>query len=320
VKYIPSIFVAGGNTLLGHALIERLDAAGDRHVVGRPPDEPDLSCAGQVEDFFGEFRPQQVIVAAGRSGGIQANWARPAELMLDNLLAGAHVIHTAYRHGTSRLLYLASSCAYPRQAPQPLHPESLLTGPPESTSAAYALAKLACWKLCQAYRQQYGVRFLTAFPAGAFGPGDDFSPENGHVVPALLRRMHQAKVRGEESVTIWGSGRARREFIFVRDLADACLFVLERYDNPEPINLGSGWECTIAQTARLIAEVVGYRGRLRFDATRPDGAARKILDSGPLFALGWRPATEFRAALEQTYAWFCIHEATEGTGHVRAAV
>jgi GDP-L-fucose synthase len=302
------------------ALLERLRADGCRRLVGVPPDEPDLTCPGQVAAFFFQTRPEYVILAAGKSGGIEANRSRPADLMLDNLLVAAHVLREASRAGVAKLLYLASSCAYPRLASQPMRPDSLLTGPLEPTNDAYALAKLAGWKLCQAYRRQADAPFITAVPANPFGPFDDFGPESGHVIPALMRRMHEAEHCGEESVVVWGSGRPRREFLYVRDLADACVFVMRYYDGDEPINLGGGPEHSIAETARLIAEVVGYRGRIEFDPGRPDGMPRKALDAGPLAALGWSPTTDFRAALEETYAWFCEHEATEDPQDVRAAV
>jgi GDP-L-fucose synthase len=273
-----------------------------------------------VDDFFATLRPEYVFVAAGLSGGIQANQARPAELMRDSLLAAAHVLHSAWRHGAARLLYLASSCSYPRLAPQPLREESLLTGPLEPTSQAYALARLAGLELCRAYRRQHGVPFLAAIPTNSFGPHDDFSPLGGHVIPALLRRMHEARQRGEPTFTVWGTGAARREFLFSRDLADACLFVLEHHDTDEPINLGGGTELSIAELASLVAEVVGYRGRLVFDPTRPDGAPRKVLEASKLQALGWRPGTELRTALVETYEWFLSHVAEKDFLDVRAAV
>lgn len=303
------IYVAGGDTLVGAALRERLRAGGFRNLVGTPPDEPDLTVAGQVEDFFGEARPEHVVVAAGRSGGIRLNQERPAELMLHNLLVTAHVVDCAHRYGVAKLLYLASSCGYPKHAAQPLAVESLMTGPPEPTNAAYASAKLAGWQLCDAYRRQYGARFVTAIPANAFGPHDDFSPDGGHVIPALIRKAHEAKLRDEPSLTVWGTGTPRREFICARDLADACLFVLRHYDGSEPINLGGGVELSIAEAARAVADVVGYRGRLTFDASKPDGMPLKVLDSSRLRALGWRPAVDFRTALAETYDWFLQHAA-----------
>jgi GDP-L-fucose synthase len=311
------IYVAGGTTLLGSALRARLGEAGYRNLVGEPADEPDLTAAGQVEDFFGEARPEYVFFTAGRSGGIGLNRARPAELMLDNLLASAHVIHAAHEHGVRKLLYLASSCGYPREAPQPLAIESLLAGPPEPTSAPYALARLAGWQLCAAYRQQYGSPFITGIPANAFGPGDDFGAETGHVIGALIRRAHEARLEGAPSLTVWGTGRPRREFLCARDLADACLFVMRHYDGAAPINLGGGECLSIAEAARAVCEVVGYRGRLVFDASKPDGAPLKMLDSGPLARLGWRPRTAFRAALAQTYVWFVRQEAPHASANRR---
>ncbi len=298
------IYVAGGQTLVGAALLELLRSAGYCNLVGTPPDEPDLTVAGQVEDFFGEARPEYVFLVAGKSGGIDLNRQRPAELMLDNLLIAAHVIHQAYCHRVRKLLYLASSCCYPKHAPQPLRVESLMTGRLEPTSAAYATAKLAGWQLCEAYRQQYGIHFVTAFPANPFGPHDDFSPESGHVIPALMRRAHEAKVRGEPVLPIWGTGTPRREFIYSRDLADACLFVMHSYDGPEPINLGGAVDLSIAEVAEGVAELVGYRGRLHFDTSKADGMPFKGLDSSRLRELGWGPSTDFRVALAETYAWF----------------
>ncbi|HXG12151.1 MAG TPA: GDP-L-fucose synthase [Gemmataceae bacterium] len=314
------IYVAGGRTLLGAALINRLRAAGHDRLVGLPPDEPDLTDAAQVDDFFATVRPEYVFVAAGASGGIRANQARPAELMRDNLLIAAHVLHSAERHGVSKLLYLASSCAYPRSAPQPLREESLLSGPLEPSSEAYALAKLAGIKLAQAYRRQYGARFLSAVPADVFGPHDDFHPEHAHVIPALIRRLHEAKQRGDPEFTVWGTGTPRREFVFSHDLADACLFVMNRYDGAEPINLGGGMEMSIAEAARIVAEVVGYRGRLRFDPSKPDGTPRKVLDSSRLRALGWNRVSDFRAGLIETYKWFLHHRATKDFCDAPAAV
>jgi GDP-L-fucose synthase len=314
------IYVAGGETPLGAALLERLRALGYEHLVGTPPDEPDLTAAGQVEDFFAEARPEYVFVAAGDSGGIRANRTRPADLMLHNLLVTAHVVQAAHVHGVAKLLYLASSCSYPRAAPQPLRVDALLTGPLEPTSEAYALAKLAGLRLCRAFREQYGARFITAVPANAFGPHDDFRPDQGHIIPSLIRKFHEAKYRGDRQVAVWGTGTPRREFIYSRDLADACLFLMNRYDEPAPINLGCGPVLSIAEAAEAVAEVVGYRGRLRFDASQPDGAPLKALDSSPLGALGWRPRADFRTALTETYHWFRRHVVKEDVPDVPAPV
>jgi GDP-L-fucose synthase len=315
------IYVAGGgDTLIGAALLERLRAEGYANLVGVPPDEPDLTFAGSVEAFFAQARPEYVFLTAGKSGGIGFNQARPAELMLDNLLVAAHVLDAAHRYGVRKLLYLASSCSYPREAPQPLAVSSLLSGPPEPTNAAYATAKLAGWQLCRAYRQQYGVCFLTGIPANAFGPHDDFSPQSGHVIPALLRRAHQARLHESPVLSIWGTGTARREFLYSRDLADACLFVMQHYDGEEPINLGGGEELSIREVAQAIAEVVGYRGELRFDTSKPDGMPRKVLDWAPLRALGYWPASDFRTALSETWNWMRQHVVKEDAGHVVSAV
>ena len=304
------IYVADGDTLLGAALREQLQRAGFVDVVGVPPYEPDLQNPEHVEDFFRTVRPEYVFVAAGLSGGIEENRRHPADLMIDNLLVAMHVIPAAFRHGARKLLYLASSCCYPELAPQPLKVESLGAGPLEPTSEAYATAKLAGLKLCQAYRRQYDAPFIAAIPANLFGPGDDFHPDSGHVIPALMRRMHKATRHGEP-LELWGTGQARRDFLFAPDAAEACLFLMHHYDAAAPIYIGSGCDWSIAETAELLADVVGYRGALRFDATIPDGAPRKLLDEAPLFAMGWRPRNEFRAALATTYTWFLHHEVME---------
>jgi GDP-L-fucose synthase len=320
VNHRSRIFIAGGGTLLGASLRDLLLHEGYRNLVGLGGDEPDLNFAAQVEDFFAEARPQFVFLVGGKSGGIERNRSRPADLMLDNLLAAAHVIDAAHRYGVKKLLYLASSCSYPRLAPQPMAVESLMTGPLEPTSAPYATAKLSGWQLCDAYRRQHADQFVTAFPGNSFGLHDDFSLEGGHVIPALLRRAHRAKRNGEPSLTVWGTGSPRREFLYAKDLASACLFVMRRYDGPEPINLGGGQVLSIAQVARAVAQVVGYRGALRYDASKPDGTPLKVLDSRPLRELGWKPSTPFRTALSETYTWFLQHEVKEDFRDVPAAV
>jgi len=320
VEPTSRIYVAGGETLVGAALREQLRAAGYTRLGGEPSDEPNLTCPRRVEEFFAAERPEYVFLASGISGGIRANQEYPATLMRDNLISATFVIHAAHRYGVAKLLYLASSCSYPRLAPQPMRVEALMTGPLEPTNEAYAMAKLAGLKLCQAYRQQYGSPFVTAIPANAFGPHDDFSAEDSHVIPGLIRKFHEARCRGQAEVRVWGSGRPRREFIYARDLADACLFVMNNYDDAEPINLGGGTDLSIVETAHAIADVVGYRGRLSFDATRPDGMPLKGLDSEPLKELGWRPSTTFRAALAETYDWFLRHIVPQENRDVREAV
>ena len=305
------VFVAGGATLIGAAFLHQLDQQGYTNVVGRPGEEPDLTDAPQVEAFFAKAKPEYIFLVAGKSGGIAANQKYPAELMLDNLLVASHVIHSAYCHKIKKLLYLASSCSYPKHCSQPMQVEALLTGPLEPTSEAYAVAKIAGIKLCQAYRQQYGANFISGIPANIFGPGDDFSLENSHVIGALICKMHEAKALGTESVEIWGTGVPRREFIFVDDLADACICVMQEYSGLEPINIGSGIDLSIGELAELIKEVVGYSGELHFDTSKPDGMPVKVLDSSLLRALGWHPKTSFRSALSKTYEWFLQTPAAE---------
>lgn len=301
---LARIFVAGGDTLIGAALLDHLSDSGFINLVGVGVYEPDPTDAGAVANFFHQMRPEYVFMAAGRSGGIGLNRTRPADLMLNNLRVAANVLEAAAECGVKKLLYLASSCSYPRLAPQPMAAESLLAGPVEPTSEAYATAKIAGWKLCEAFRKQYGCNFITGIPANAFGPNDDFDSGSGHVIPALIRRFHDAKKRNLPEVAIWGSGSPRREFIFSRDLADACLFAMKHYDGDAPINLGGGVDLTIADVARTIADVVGYRGELLFDTAMPDGAPLKALDSSVLLNLGWKPQCDFRAAIVETYRWF----------------
>lgn len=296
------IFVAGAETLIGSAILHELDRRGYRRLVGR--EEPDLTDAQAVEEFFAAEQPEYVFFAAGRSGGIGANVRYPADLMIDNLSRQNHVIMAAFRHRTKKLLYLASSCSYPRDCPQPIREDYLLTGPLEPTNEAYAVAKIAGVKLCQALRQQHGVAFVSGIPSSAFGPGDDLSPEDSHVIMALIRRMHTAKARGDRSIDIWGTGTPRRDFLFSEDLARACLFVMERYDGAEPINLGSGLSFSIAELAEAIRDVVGFAGEIRYDTSKPDGMPVKVLDTARLKELGWSPMVPFREALEKTYEWF----------------
>ena len=314
MTHTSRVFVAGGATLLGAAILDRLNDEGCA-LVGIGADEPDPTQAAQVEDFFAEYRPEYVFVAAGRSGGIGLNRESPADLMLDNLLVATTLLPAAHSHGVRKLLYFGSSCGYPRLASQPLRVESLHTGPLEPTSAAYATAKLAGLRLCAALRDPHGANFVSAIPANAFGPGDDFSEDAGHVIPALMRRFHDAKRDGRPEVAVWGSGTPRREFVAARDIADAAVFVMRHYTDTDPINLGDGTEASIAEVARLVADVVGYGGRLIFDTAKPDGMPLKRLDSSPLFALGWRPTTTFEEALAETYTWFLQHEVTEDHDH-----
>jgi GDP-L-fucose synthase len=301
------VYVAGADTLIGAAIITTLRRNGCDVLDGAG--EVNLRDAASVRRFLQHHRPEQVIVAAGKSAGITGNQRYPADLIYDNLLIATHAIHEAYASGARRLMYLASSCSYPKLASQPMRPESLLAGPLEPTSQSYAVAKLAGIQLCTAYRLQHGVEFFAAVPADAFGPGDDFSPEDSHVVAGLMRRMHQAKVAGATSVDIWGSGRQRREFMYVDDLAAACAFAMQHYTGAGPLNLGGGRDASIAELAQAIKEVVGFDGTLRYDTSKPDGMPFKALDASELTALGWQPSVDFRDALERTYRWFLSHEA-----------
>lgn len=309
-KY-AKIYVAGAQTLIGAAILRELDRQGYSNVVSRQEEEPGLIDAAQVDAFFARNTPEYVFMAAGRSGGICANLKYPAEFMRDNLLVECNIIHSAYRHMVKKLLYLASSCCYPKECQQPMREGALLTGPLELTNEAYAVAKIAGIKLCQAYSQQYGVNFICAIPANAFGPGDDFSQEDSHVIGALMHKMHDAKLQGIKQVTIWGTGKPRRGFIYVGDLANACIFAMDNYDDIEPINLGCGEDFSIAELAFMIKELTGFQGKLIFDTSKPDGMPVKLLDSHKLQKLGWIPTWSFEKALAKTYAWFAQNVDTD---------
>jgi GDP-L-fucose synthase len=297
------VYVAGHRGMVGSAIVRRL--AGVRcEVITADRGEVDLERQDQAEGFLAAARPDVVIVAAAKVGGIHANNAYPAEFISQNLAIARNTIHGSRLADVKKLLFLGSSCIYPTLAPQPMREEALLTGPLEPTNQWYAVAKIAGIKLCQAYRRQYGSDFISVMPTNLYGPGDNYHPENSHVVPALIRRFHEAKQDGVQSVNVWGTGRPLREFLYVDDLADACLFVLEHYSDELHINVGSGEEVSIADFARLVAEVVGYRGELAFDASRPDGSPRKLLDSARLASMGWRAPTSLRQGLTRTYAAF----------------
>jgi GDP-L-fucose synthase len=297
------IYVAGHRGMVGSAIVRRLaPVAGEVITAGR--DEVDLERQDQTERFLATTRPDVVVVAAATVGGIHANNTYPADFISDNLAIARNTIHASYKAGVKKLLFLGSSCIYPKLAHQPMREEDLLTGPLEPTNQWYAVAKIAGIKLCQAYRRQHGADFISVMPTNLYGPGDNYHPENSHVVAALIRRFHEAKQDDLAAVTVWGTGKPFREFLFVDDLADACAFVLEHYSDEEHINVGSGAEVTIAEFASLVAEVTGYRGRLVFDPSRPDGMPRKLLDSSKLAGMGWRARTSLRSGLEQSYAAF----------------
>ena len=299
-----SIFVAGHLGLVGAALVRRLQAAGFHNLLLRERSELDLTCQHSVREFFAREHPQYVFVAAARVGGIMANSSYPADFLWDNLAIETNVIDSAWRNGVRKLLFLGSSCIYPRNAPQPMSEDCLLTGPLEPTNEPYAIAKIAGLKLCSAYRRQHGFDAICAMPTNLYGPGDNFSLQDSHVLPALLRRFHEAKEAGAAEVVLWGSGRPRREFLYVDDLADACLFLMQHYEDEQPINVGWGRDETIAELAATVAHVVGFSGGTRYDSSKPDGTPRKLLDTTRLTALGWTPRTELSAGIRATYEWF----------------
>jgi GDP-L-fucose synthase len=297
------VFVAGHRGMVGAALVRRL-ASEQVELVTATRAKLDLTRQAEVEAWMRRQRPEVVVVAAAEVGGILANASRPVEFLERNLLIETHLIRAAFEVGVAKLLFLGSSCIYPRDCPQPIREDCLLTGPLEPTNEAYALAKIAGIKLCQAYRRQFGADFISAMPTNLYGPGDNFDLQSSHVVPALLRKMHEAKIAGAPSVSIWGTGAPRREFLHVDDLADACVFLLRRYSDAAPINVGWGEDLTVAELAGLVREVVGFQGELALDATKPDGTPRKLLDVTRLRALGWRPRVGLREGLERTYRWF----------------
>jgi GDP-L-fucose synthase len=299
-----SIFVAGHRGLVGSAIVRRLQAAGFRNLVLRDRRELNLTRQSAVEDFFAETRPEYVFFAAAKVGGILANDSYPAEFLQDNLVIQTNIIDAAYRTGTRKLLFLGSSCIYPKHAPQPMPEDCLLTGPLEPTNEWYAIAKIAGLKMCQAYRKQYGFNAISAMPTNLYGPGDNFSLKNSHVLPALLRKVHEAKEAGAAQVEVWGTGKPRREFLHVDDLADACVFLMQNYDGDGWVNVGWGRDETIAELADTIRRVVGFTGALRFDSSKPDGTPRKLLDTTRLTSLGWSPKIGLEAGIRSTYEWF----------------
>ena len=286
-----------------------LDAQGYKHLVVRTRRELDLTDQAAVRQFFSREKPAAVIMAAALVGGIHANASRPAEFIRDNLLIQDLVIDAAYRANVSKFVFLGSSCIYPKLAPQPIKEDYLLTGPLELTNEWYAIAKIAGLKMCQAYRRQYGFNAISLMPTNLYGPGDNFDLQNSHVLPALIRRFHEAKVRRDPTITIWGTGTPRREFLHVDDLADAVVHLMNTYNDEEIVNIGWGEDVTIRELAEMVAAAAGFQGRLLFDASKPDGTPRKLLDTTRLTALGWRPKITLKAGIEGTYAWFKDHAA-----------
>ena len=302
-----AVFIAGHRGMVGSALVRALRAAGFGNLALRERSELDLTRQAQVEQFFAEVRPAYVLVAAAKVGGILANDSSPAEFLRDNLAIQTNIIDAAWRHGVAKLLFLGSSCVYPRLAAQPITEDSLLTGPLESTNEWYAVAKIAGIKMCEAYRRQYGFNAISVMPTNLYGPEDNFDLASSHVLPALLRKFHAAAKSGADTVEVWGTGTPRREFLHVDDLADACLFLMRKYDAAGWINIGWGRDLTIAELAHAIAGVVGFEGAIRFDTSKPDGTPRKLLDTSRLTALGWVPRIGLDAGLRSTYDWYQRH-------------
>jgi GDP-L-fucose synthase len=308
------IYVAGHRGLAGSSVWRRLEKSGFTNLYGAGSAEVDLRDRAVAFDYLGTIHPDVVVLAAGRVGGIQANSTHPAEFLSDNLRIQVNVMDAAHEYGVQRLLFLGSSCIYPKFAEQPIREESLMTGALEPTNDAYAIAKIAGILQVQAHRKQYGVPWISAMPTNLYGPGDNFDPEVSHVLPALLRRFHEAAQRGDDEVVLWGSGTPRREFLHVDDLAAALVFLLENYDDPQTINVGIGEDITIREMAEIVAEVVGFHGTIVQDTTKPDGTPRKLLDTSRLTALGWSPEIEFREGLAETYRWFVEHHDTARLG------
>lgn len=301
------IYVAGHRGLVGAAVVRCLRRQGYENLTLRTHQELDLTDQAAVNGFFDRERPAAVIMAAARVGGIHANSTRPAAFIRDNLLIQDNVIDAAQRSGVAKFVFLGSSCIYPKLAPQPIKEEYLLTGPLEPTNEWYAVAKIAGLKMCQAYRREFGFNAISLMPTNLYGPGDNFDLQNSHVLPALIRRFHEAKMRGDETLAIWGTGTPRREFLHVDDLADAVIYLLENYEDEPIVNIGWGEDVTIRELAELVMAESGYRGRLVFDSSKPDGTPRKLLDTTRLTALGWRPKISLEAGIRSTYAWFREH-------------
>ncbi|MFT3851905.1 MAG: GDP-L-fucose synthase [Ilumatobacteraceae bacterium] len=303
------IFVAGHRGLVGSAIVRRLESAGHTQILTASREQLDLRDQAAVNYWFQAQRPEYVYLVAGTVGGILANSTRPAEFLYDNLMIHATVVESARRYGVTKLLYLGSSCIYPREAPQPIPEEALLTGPLEPTNEAYTLAKIAGVKLCQSYRSQYGCNFISAMPTNLYGPGDNFDLTSSHVLPALMRKFHEAKLDGRDEVEIWGTGSAMREFLHVDDLADACVFLMDHYEGATHVNVGTGEDLSIRALAELVGSVVHPDARLRFDTSKPDGTPRKLLDVSRLHALGWHHRIELADGLRSTYDWFLANRA-----------
>jgi len=300
----PKVFVAGHRGMVGSAVVRRFRQAGFQNILTRTRQELDLMDRSAVRGFFEVERPDYVVDAAARVGGIAANFEKPVEFLIENLTIQNNVIQAAADFGVAKLLFLGSSCIYPKMAPQPLTEDALLTGPLEPTNDAYAIAKIAGIKLCQAYAREYEKNFISGMPTNLYGPNDNFDLHTSHVLPALIRKVHEAKQSGAKEVSVWGSGTPRREFLHVDDLADACFFLLENYDSPEIVNIGCGEDVSIRELAEIVCEVLGFEGSLVFDTSKPDGTPRKLMHVGRLLALGWKPRIGLNDGIRDAYAWF----------------
>lgn len=298
------IYVAGHNGMVGSAIVRKLVAEGHDHIITRSSKELDLRNQQAVTDFFAAEKPEYVFLAAAKVGGIVANNTYRADFLYENLAIQNNIIHQSYLNSVKKLMFLGSSCIYPKMAPQPLKEEYLLTGPLEETNEPYAIAKIAGIKMADAYRAQYGCNFISVMPTNLYGYNDNYHPQNSHVLPALIRRFHEAKVGGKDQVVIWGSGNPKREFLFADDLAEACFFLMENYNEPEPINVGIGSDITIKELAYLIKDITGFEGEIALDTTKPDGTPRKLMDVDKLHALGWKHKTELKEGIKLAYEDF----------------
>ena len=304
MKKVAKVFVAGHRGMVGSAIVRRLQRSGFENIITRTRQEIDLMDRASVRSFFEAERPDYVVDAAARVGGIAANFEKPVEFLIENLTIQNNVIQAAADFGVTKLLFLGSSCIYPKLASQPLTEDALLTGPLEPTNDAYAIAKIAGIKLCQAYAREYGKNFISGMPTNLYGPNDNFDLHTSHVLPALIRKVHEAKQGGAKEVSVWGSGTPRREFLHVDDLADACFFLLENYDSPEIVNIGCGEDVSIKELAETVCEVLGFQGSLVFDTSKPDGTPRKLMNVGKLLALGWKPRIGLKEGIRDAYEWF----------------
>lgn len=303
-----SIYVAGHTGLVGSAIVKRLLENGYNNLILKTHDEVDLRNQKKVEDFFEKERPDYVFVAAATVGGVLINDSLPATFFYDNMMITVNVINTAYKYGVKKLLYMGSNCSYPRDAAQPIKEEYLLTGELEKTNEAYAIAKIAGVKMCEFYNKQYGTDFISCMPCNAYGPGDHYDPKASHVVPALIRKAHEAKEEGAEHVIMWGTGEPIREFIYIDDIADAAVFLMENYSDNETVNVGTGTEYSIKELTEIVNRVVGFKGNIKNDLTKPDGIPRKLVDSTKIFEMGWRPKVSFEEGIKRTYEDFLVHK------------